>query len=388
MSTENQEQVRGIVRYYEPGNEFPTIYYSLIDVSINILIPFCLLAGVVNVFLVLSFRVCSRKMAKRIDKAMRIAISTATSGLSAEESESEETPCLEVIASPAHNVFYILAIAALTILDVFVFLTSPKHNIVNWFTFLPVPLIAPVCFCTSALVPTVIKCITCTTAQNNSHHHIVHQIATVALLTVLSAFAIFHGFWVAVMFAVYPTFVLSKALPLIPMYLPILIIYRKIPYLFEKCHKFYQNRGQLGSRKYEGWVLLATICYTIFIYTFTWLPVLALIDYTSNELIILAQLGENPLQLMLIVAAVTLITYRLSLVFVEVNQDEKEEEDKVKQQEFELTTDGFNNQTNPSDEAMQYTSRVKTEKDDKETISVHSEGNDNDTIPIPFAMVK
>uniref|UniRef100_A0A1X7TIP2 G-protein coupled receptors family 1 profile domain-containing protein n=1 Tax=Amphimedon queenslandica TaxID=400682 RepID=A0A1X7TIP2_AMPQE len=375
----NPEAIRGYVKHYEPGSEFSTSYYTKIDFPIGVLIPSALLTIVINVFLVLSFRVCSKKMAKRIDKALKIAANTVASGITAEKekNETEQTPCLETIGSPSNSIFYILAIAVLTILDMSMFLTSTKYNIMNWLAFLPVPITATLCLFISVLIPSVIKCMTCAAMNTDNRHHLVNQIATVSLLTVLSVFVIFHGFWIAVVFTVYPTLVLSKALPLIPMYLPLLIIYRKIPYHLKKIHKFCQNRGSQGNKKHDGWIMIAGLCYAIFLCTVTWVPILGLIDYVSNELIVVAELGESPLQLILIVAVVSLITYRLAAVFVEVDQKNDKEQDI----QFELSNDGLP-QKNTSISLEEISSKARENISDKEIVLMPVEENDDDTVPI------
>ncbi|XP_019859336.1 PREDICTED: uncharacterized protein LOC109587539 [Amphimedon queenslandica] len=321
----NDEQLKGYVRYYESGNEFPTQYYELINVRVNILITYCLLTVVINVFLVLSFRVCSGSIRKRIDKAIKIAVSTATSGISGEGSDMNQTPFLESISSPAHNVFYVFAIILWSFYDSYngYFVSRVKYNTENWLVFLPVPIIVSSCFIVSFFIPTVIKCMTCAAVKNDGQQHIISQIVTVSLLTVLSAFAVFHGFWIAIIFAVYPGLVLSKILPLIPMYLPAMIIYRRVPYFIRRCSKLvcrYENRGQ---RKRDAWVMIAAMFYTIFIYVVTWLPILALIDYVSYQLNIITMFGNDPIELMIIVAVVSIITYRLAIILIEVDQRSK-----------------------------------------------------------------
>lgn len=313
------------MRYYESGNEFPTQYYELVNIRVNILITYCLLTVVINIFLVLSFRVCSGNIRKRIDKAIRIAASTATSGISGEGSDIDQTPFLESISSPAHNVFYVFAIILWSFYDIYngYFVSRVKYNIENWLVFLPVPIIVSACFIVSFLIPTVIKCMTCAAVKNDGQQHVISQVATVSLLTVLSTFAVFHGFWIAVIFTVYPSLVLSKILPLIPMYLPAMIIYRRVPYFLRRCSKLicrYENRGQ---RKRDAWVMTAALCYTIFIYVVTWLPILALIDYISYQLNIITMFGDDPIELMIIVAVVSLITYRLAIILIDVDQGGK-----------------------------------------------------------------
>ena len=319
--------MKGYARYYnKSGSEFPTQYYELVNVPVNVLIPFCLLTVVINVFLVLSFRVCSRNIGKRIDKAIKIAVNTAT-GISGEGNDIDETPFLESISSPAHNVFYVFAIILWSLYDILIgyvhYKYKERYNEENWLVFLPVPIMVPACFIVSFFIPTVIKCMTCAAVKNDSRQHVINQIATVSLLTVLSVFAVFHGFWIAIIFAVYPSLVLSKVLPLIPMYLPAMIIYRRVPYFLRRCSKLICSSESRRQRKRDAWVMIAALCYAIFIYVVTWLPILALIDYVSYQLNINTVLGDNPIELMIIVAAVSLITYQLATILIEVDQGDR-----------------------------------------------------------------
>ena len=313
------------MRYYESGSEFPTQYYELVNVPVNVLITYCLLTVVINVFLVLSFRVCSRNIGKRIDKAIKIAVSTAASGISGEGNDMDQTPFLESISSPAHNVFYVFTIILWSFYDIYnsYVVSQVKYNIENWLAFLPVPLMVSACFIVSFLIPTIIKCMTCAAVKNDGQQHVISQIVTVSLLTVLSVFAVFHGFWIAIIFAVYPSLVLSKVLPLIPMYLPAMIIYRRVPYFLRRCSKLICSSESRRQRKRDAWVMTAALCYAIFIYVVTWLPILALIDYVSYQLNINTMLGDNPIELIIIVAVVSLITYRLAIIIIEVDQKDR-----------------------------------------------------------------
>uniref|UniRef100_A0A1X7VUZ1 Uncharacterized protein n=1 Tax=Amphimedon queenslandica TaxID=400682 RepID=A0A1X7VUZ1_AMPQE len=124
-TSDEDESDRGYVAGYKPGSEFINVD-SLI---FQLVVPFGLLMVVINVLIIFSFRVCSRTMAERIDKAVERAISTVQSSVSDEQEEKKRPPFLKTISSPGHNVFYILAVVFLTVYDMLLFLfISPKYN--------------------------------------------------------------------------------------------------------------------------------------------------------------------------------------------------------------------------------------------------------------------
>ena len=412
-TSDDDESDRGYVQFYIKGLEFPAASY--LGFPIQILIPFGLMTVVINVFMVLSFRVCSKKMARHIDKIIGKVLNVISSGISG-ESDVEQTPYIETIASPAHNVVYAVIIVLLGLLDLLLFISASLniYNIWSWLAFLPVPLTAPLVLLVSALIPACIKCCTRGSTHSYSQHNVVSQVATVSLLTVLSVFALFHGFWFAMIFAVYPSLVLSKALLLIPMYLPLLIVYRKLPYFFKKFRQNYRQRKRHGTQnnKEEGKVMLGGLCYVIFVCAVMWPAILILIDYISRYLIIVAQLAEDTLQLIIIVAVVTLITYRLAKIFVEVDQEENKEENEEENEE-ERKEDNEEEEERlqyepPVNEVsglkyqelneetviqMEETTLHAAKGDeglsvDDETVPVPYEGSDDETMPIPYVLVK
>ena len=391
------------------GSEFPISTDSIIRIPIQLLVPFGLLTIVTNVLIILSFRVCSRTMANRIDKAIERAISTIQSGVSDEQEECKKKrpPFLETISSPAHNVVYILAVVFLTLYDLLLFLAMPRYNTLSWFVFFPVPFIAPLCLIVGIITPICIKCIGYLrgATEYETKKDTVNHIMTIALLTVLSAFVLFHGFWMAMIFAVYPSLALSKALILIPMYLPLLIIYRKIPYFVRKFRELCKRRGRKDSNQ-DGKVTLAAFCYVVFVIVVMWPAVLLLINYISNYFIIVSQLAEDLLQLIVIVAIVTLITYRLARVFVEIDQEDEDDDDGNGGRDDEvnlpygevnysyeppteeirgLNYEGIKETTIQMEETTLHAGRNEA---DDETMPIPYDDKENRTMPVPYVLVK
>ena len=388
-----------------PGSEFPISIQSL---TFQLLVPFGLLTVVINVLIILSFRVCSRTMAERIDKSVERAISTVQSSVSDEQEEKERPPFLEAISSPGHNVFYILAVVFLTVYDMLLFALRRQYNILSWFVFFPVPFIAPLCLIVGVITPIFIKCIgylrgaTEYETKKDTFNHIM----TIALLTTLSAFALFHGFWMAMLFAVYPSLALSKALILIPMYLPLLIIYRKIPYFVRKFRELYKKRGRKDSDQ-DGKVTIAALCYVVFVIVVMWPAILLLISYISNYFIIVSELAGDLLQLIVIVAIVTLITYRLAKVFVEVDQEDENTGHEEVDDEVNLPYREVNYSYEPPSEEVrglnyedikettiqmeETTLHVGRENEvgaDDDTMPIPYDDGENRTVPVPYVLVK
>ena len=358
-------------------------------------VPFSLLTVVINVLIILSFRVCSRKMADRIDKAVERAISTIQSRVSDEQEEckKERPPFLETISSPAHNAVYILAAVFLTLYDLYIYVSMLQYNILSWFVLFPVPFIAPLCLILSVITPICIKCIGYLrgATEYETKKDTVNHIMTIALLTVLSAFALFHGFWMAMIFAVYPSLALSRALILIPMYLPLLIIYRKIPYFVRKFRELCKRRGRKDNQ--DGKVTLAAFCYFVFVIVVMWPAVLLLINYISNYFIIVSQLAEDLLQLIVIVAIVTLITYRLAKVFVEIDQEDEDNDDNgngERDDEVNLPYGEVSYSYEPPTEEIR---GLNYEGIKETTIQMEETGRneahaDDETMPVPYVLVK
>uniref|UniRef100_A0A1X7VW98 Uncharacterized protein n=1 Tax=Amphimedon queenslandica TaxID=400682 RepID=A0A1X7VW98_AMPQE len=123
-TSDEDESDRGYVAAYVPGSEFPINDQSL---HLQLVVPLGLLTVVINVLIILSFRVCSRTMAERIDKAVERAISTVQSSVSDEQEEKERPPLLETISSPGHNTFYVLAVVFLTIYDMRLFVNNSNE---------------------------------------------------------------------------------------------------------------------------------------------------------------------------------------------------------------------------------------------------------------------
>ena len=347
-------------------------------------------------------------MAERIDKAVERAISTVQSSVSDEQEEKKRPPLLETISSSGHNVFYILAVVFLTVYDMGLFVfVWPKYNILSWFVFLPVPFIVPLCLSVGVITSTCIKCIgylrRATEYETNKDtvNHI--PVMTIALLTTLSAFALFHGFWMAMLFAVYPSLVLSKALILIPMYLPILIIYRKIPYFVRKFRELYKKRGRKDGDQ-DGKVTIAALCYVIFVIVVMWPAVLFVIHYISDYFIIVSELAGDILELIVIVAIVTLITYRLARIFVEIDREDEDSNDNGNGEaddEVNLPYEEVNDSYEPPNEEVrgllnyedtkETTIQMERENEvdaDDETMPIPYDDGGNRIMPVPYVLVK
>ncbi|XP_019850890.1 PREDICTED: uncharacterized protein LOC109581309 isoform X1 [Amphimedon queenslandica] len=404
-TSDEDESDRGYVAYVS-GSEFPITTENLI---FQLLVPYGLLTVVINILIILSFRVCSRTMAERIDKAVERAISTVQSSVSDEQEEKERPPFLKTISSPGHNTFYVLAVVFLTVYDMRLFTTiETKYNYLSWFVFFPVPFIAPLCLTVGVITPICIKGIGYLrgATEYETKKDTINHIMTIALLITLSSFALFHGFWMAMLFAVYPSIALSRALILIPMYLPILIIYRKIPYFVRKFRELYKKRGRKDGNQ-DGKVTIAALCYVVFVIVVMWPAVLLLINYISNYFIIVNELAGDILQLIVIVAIVTLITYRLAKVFVEVDQEDEdtgygEADDEVNlpygevNNSYEppseevrgLNYEGIKETTIQMEETTLHAGRENEVDADDETMPIPYNDGENRAMPVPYVLVK
>lgn len=225
---------------------------------------------------------------------------------------------LQRITSHNHFLLYSLIIVSMEVYDAVQFSRSTIYNLNNWFLFLPSVQLGCYLFILNiGGIPAI---------YFFKKLSLKHWIA-VPLLTSVSLLILYHAIWIVILFAAYPTLVLTRALFLIPLYLPLIIIYRRVIYYFKKFLKLGQIcktrtcRSNPPITKFLE-ILCINITGIVFFVTSCSL-VLGVLNYIAFY--IFSEITQEPLQLMIIVAALSLVTFRIAKLFAKFKKDEDEQ---------------------------------------------------------------
>ena len=284
--------------------------------------------------LILSCRVFSKKFANYIDEAVEKAIIALISRGNNEETtkqkSNKEKLYLQRVTSFDHFAFYLCITAILTAYDLLGYYTAIiKYNYFSWFVFLPVPYVIIIYIIISiACIP----CVICASIKSKTFKP--SQYFMVTIISLLSLFVLSHAIWILLLFAAFPSLVLTRALFLVPMCLPLILIYRRSVYYFELILMIPSTwKSSSGSTKLKRFAfLLCKNVIGIIFFFITWMFILGLLNYISNY--ILSEISEEPLELMIVVAAVSLVIFRLAKLFTSF--DEGREDDKITDEDKEF----------------------------------------------------
>ena len=226
---------------------------------------------VISIMLFLTCRLCSKKIAKRtnttLDKfvdsvaaiasfgqTLRDRLKESKSGNEKEvekEMEKNEESLKEMktevkakaayltrVATVQNNLSYFIVLLIILVWDIVGYANANKSSTYNWYLFFPLPVMIPVFFIASLLISvpmTIVKCL------KKSCEFSFQEVISITLLTTLSVFVLFHGFWFLITFGVFPDRIVSKALFLIPLYFPIKLFLQYLSIYVEKFEKLIAN---------------------------------------------------------------------------------------------------------------------------------------------------
>ena len=265
-----------------------------------------------------------------MQRAITALVSRGNNATTDEEStiqKANEKLYLQRVTSPDHFAFYICVTAILICHDMLGYFTANiKYDYFNWFLFLPVPYV---------VIIYIIACIPCLIyASVKSKTIKLSQYFMVTIISLLSLIVLSHAIWIVLLFAAFPSLVLTRALFLIPMCLPLILIYRCSVYYFElilMIPSTWKSCKSPKKLKQFTFLICKNIVGIVFFFV-TWMFILGLLNYISNY--ILSEISEEPLELMIVVAAVSLVIFRLAKLFTSF--DEGREDDKITDEDKEF----------------------------------------------------
>ena len=227
---------------------------------------------VISIMMLLTCRLCSKKIAKRtnttVDKfvdsvaaiasfgqTLRDRLKENKSGNDKKEVEKEmekneeslkemktqvkaKAAYLTRVATVQNNLSYFIVLLVILVWDIVGYVKANRSSAYNWYLFFPLPVMIPVFFIASLLISvlmTVVKCL------KKSCKFSFQEAISITLLTTLSVFVLFHGFWFLLTFGAFPDRIVSKALFLIPLYFPIKLFLQYLSIYVEKFEKFIAN---------------------------------------------------------------------------------------------------------------------------------------------------
>ena len=222
---------------------------------------------IVSVMFFLTFRLCSKKIAKRtdslVDKTVESVAAIASFGQTLrdkwkesttvnqkeleEKMDENEASMKEIKTAVKDKVAYLthaatiqnivaffVVLLIILIWDIVGYVKATKYSAYNWYLFFPLPIIMPVFFGVSfiiALTFAIAKCICKLSGVSFA------EIISITLFTSLSVFFLYHGFWFILMFGVFPDRIISKALFLIPLSFPLKLLLQYTSKYIERFKK-------------------------------------------------------------------------------------------------------------------------------------------------------
>lgn len=240
-------------------------------------------------YAILAGRFSSKNFADYVDDTVEKAIFILMSKDIKEASKQKvgKKTYLQRITSPNHFLFYSLIIVGIGVYDAVEFTRSTRYNLFNWFLFLPsVQLVFCLLILNIVALPTafILKKIW----HKKSLLEPINWFA-VPLLTSVSLLILYHAIWIVIFFAAYPTLALTRALFLIPIYLPLIILYRRVIY-------YIKNRKQIVNTCNPKTKIVKLLCINIMGIAFfvtSWSLVLGVLNYMSFY--IFSEITQEPL---------------------------------------------------------------------------------------------
>ncbi|XP_019850921.1 PREDICTED: uncharacterized protein LOC109581323 [Amphimedon queenslandica] len=266
------EDDQGYAVFYDPeARDF--VYNSHENIRrLRLSIASWLILMIISIMMFLTCRLCSKKIAKRINRTVDKFVDSVAviasfgqtlrdrlkenkskndeKGIEKEMEKNEESlkemksevkaksAYLTRVATVQNNLSYFVVLLVILVWDIVGYVKANRSSAYNWYLFFPLPVMIPVFFIASLLISmlmTVVKCL------KKSCKFSFQEAISITLLTTLSVFVLFHGFWFLLTFGAFPDRIVSKALFLIPLYFPIKLFLQYLSIYVEKFEKFIAN---------------------------------------------------------------------------------------------------------------------------------------------------
>ena len=328
------ETDQGYVRHHENKDQYGFYYIYLVIIA-------------TSVSVLLTFRLCSRKSRDLIDKIVQMIVesilavspkaqpspkmniidveikntadddvesnNTATNAASSEESDKY----LTIVSRREYIAMYALLVIAFTAYDTTFNNAKKSQNqtgieTAKRFYFpIPVQIIYSTLFSIICIILHGIQCMICNKCNRREikQHCLEHweEWAAIPFITVLLNYVIVHVFWILLLLVSFPVLVALKGIFLIPLSLPVILVFQRI----FSCFKIICCRRRCHQVSFKDFI---TYFYAAIYILLFWVPVLILLYHFSKYLLNASEISNDPLKLIIILAGVIFVTYRLAKI--------------------------------------------------------------------------